>query len=64
MLQFHSVQVVQYVYMCLYFVSIVGAVIGPVLYTGLFVLCRDQLDTLQSILAHGAYYIISDPTSL
>ena len=31
MLQFHSVQVVQYVYvyLYLYFVSIVGAVIGP-----------------------------------
>ena len=32
MSQFHSVQVVQYVYLYLYFVSIVGAVIGPVLY--------------------------------
>ena len=37
-LQFHFVQV-QYVfeYMYMYFVSIVGAVIGPVLYTVLFV---------------------------
>ena len=35
-LQFHFVQV-KYVYMYLYFVSIVGAVIGPVLYTVLFV---------------------------
>ena len=45
MLQFHFVQV-QYVYMYMYFVSIVGAVIGPVLYTALFVLCGSQVHPL------------------
>ena len=43
-LQFHSAQA-KYVYMYMYFVSIVGAVIEPVLYTVLFV-CVDPKFTL------------------